>query len=115
MAVLGAIRGNLELTQVTMSEFVELVKTHLGGKWDNPAGFLRYLSKSFRVNTRSASDPLTAAAAEEKNYCCAFCGSRVRGKGALLVDGKFVPCSCASEEYISHERARGVFAEDLPR
>lgn len=39
------------------------------------------------------------------NYRCGLCGSRVPGEGARLIDGKCVPCSCASPEWIAHQRA----------
>ena len=116
IAVLDAIRVNLELTQVRMADFVAKVKkSHLHGNWRNPAGFLRDLSKRFRSKTRPASAPVTAAEAEEKNYRCQFCDSRVRGEGALLIDGKLVPCTCASPEWIERKRERGIFALETPR
>ena len=113
VAVLDAIRVNLELNRVTMGEFVSGLRAHLAGNWKNPAGFLRDLSKKFRAKNQRASEPVTAAEAEEKNYRCEFCGSRVRGEGAILQPGgKTVPCQCASPEYIARQCARGVFAEE---
>lgn len=116
VVVLSAIRTNLELTQVTLDEFVdELKKHHLQGNWRNPAGFLIDFSRRYRSKIRSASAPLTAAEAEEKNYRCLICSSTVRGEGVRLVDDKLVPCSCASHEYISRERERGIFSEETPQ
>jgi hypothetical protein len=113
LVVLDAIRVNLELTQVTMDEFVaELKKHHIDGNWRSPSGFLRDLSKRFRSKTRVASAPVTAIEAEEKNYRCSICASTVHGEGARLIDGKFVPCSCANQEYISRKRKQGVFSEE---
>ncbi len=110
--VLSSIRSNLELTLVAMDDFVLEVRKHAKNDWRNPAGFLRDLSKRFRSKTRLAGTPVTAAQAAERNYRCQFCGSRTPGEGALLIDGKKVaPCSCASEDYIARERARGVFAQ----
>ena len=114
VAVLDAIRVNLELASVTMSEFVSGLRGHLAGNWKTPAGFLRSLSKNYRAKSQPASEPITAAEAEEKNYRCQSCGSRVRGEGARLIDGKPVPCSCASPEYIARLRARGVFPKETP-
>jgi hypothetical protein len=116
IAVLDAIRLNLELNRVTMSDFVAVVRTHLGGNWDNPPGLLRYLSKNFRTQTLPASRPVTAAEAEEKNYRCPFCGSHVRGEGAILnANNKPAPCRCASPEYIARQRERGVFPAEPPQ
>lgn len=112
VAVLDAIRLHLEVNRVTMGEFVSGLQSHLAGNWKNPAGFLRDLSKKFRAKNQPASDPITATEAAEKNYKCGVCGSTVRGEGARLIDGKPVPCSCASPEWITRQRARGVFAEE---
>ncbi|HWZ34212.1 MAG TPA: hypothetical protein VNX18_22895 [Bryobacteraceae bacterium] len=114
VAVLDAIRVSLELNRVTMGEFVSAVRTHhLAGSWDNPAGLLRYLSKNFLAKSQPASEPVTAAEAEEKNYRCQSCGSRVRGEGAVLgPNGTAIPCQCASQEYIARQRARSVFVEE---
>jgi hypothetical protein len=113
IAVLDSIRLNLELNRVTMGDFVSgLKRQHLAGNWKNPPGFLRSLSKNFRAKNQPASEALTAAEAEEKNYQCQICSSRVRGEGALARDNKMVPCSCADPEWIARQRARGVFAEE---
>jgi hypothetical protein len=112
IAVLDAIRLNLELNGVSMGDFVGEVKNHVENWWRNPAGFLRDLSKRFRAKTRSAGAPVTAAEAEEENYRCPICSSRVRGEGSRFIDGKFVPCSCASLEYIARQRERGVFGDE---
>jgi hypothetical protein len=114
--VLSAIRSNLELRGVSLDDFVLEVRKHAKNDWRNPAGFLRDLSKRFRAKTRSACAPVTAAEAEEKNYRCPHCSSRVRGEGVILDgNGKLAPCSCASPEYIARERERGVFAEENPQ
>jgi hypothetical protein len=114
IAVLDAIRLNLELNQVTIGDFVSgLKQQHLAGNWKNPAGFLRSLSKNFRAKNQPASDAVTKAEAEEKNYRCPICSSRVRGVGALPgPNGTAVPCQCASQEYTARQRARGIFTED---
>ncbi len=112
IAVLDAIRGNLGSNSVTMEEFVAEVRKHRRGRWDNPPGLLRDLSKRFRSATRSASAPLTAAEAAERNYRCQFCKSTKRGEGAILENGKAKPCVCASEEYVAHQRARGIFRDE---
>jgi hypothetical protein len=113
--VLTAIRGDLELSGVSFGAFLSEVRKHSANEWRNPPGFLRSLSKRFRAKTRSASDPVTAAEADEINYRCPLCDSRTRGHGARLVDGKVVPCSCASADWITHQRAKGVFSEEPPQ
>jgi hypothetical protein len=116
LAVLDAIRVNLEWTHVSMDDFLVEVKKHVKNEWRNPAGFLRDRSQHFRAKTRLAGAPMTAAEAEEKNYRCQFCGSRVRGEGAILDDNsKMAPCRCASPEYIARQRERGVFAGESPQ
>jgi hypothetical protein len=110
IAVLDAIRVNLGLNGVSPGEFVAEVRKHISGQWRNPAGFLRDLSKRFRARTRAASDPVTAAEAEQRSYQCSICHSRVRGQGAVLDDDRNeVPCVCASLEWIERQRARGLF------
>jgi hypothetical protein len=113
--LLDAIRLNLELNGVTIGDFVAEVKKHVGNRWRNPAGFIRNLSQCFRLKTQPASDPVMAAEAEEKNYRCLLCSSRVRGEGVILTNGKEAPCSCASPEYIARLRARGVFQAETPQ
>lgn len=116
IAVLDAIRVNLECARVSIDDFLVEVRKHVKNEWRNPAGFLRDLSQRFRAKTRLAGSPVTAAEAEEKNYRCQFCGSRVRGEGAILdATGKPVPCRCASPEYIARQRERGVFAGESPQ
>jgi hypothetical protein len=115
VAVLDAIRLNLFQHGVSPEDFVSEVRKHAVNEWRNPAGFLRDLSKRFRSKTRSASGPATAAEAARKNYRCQVCGSTVPGEGARLVDGRSVPCACASPEYIARQRARGEFAEETPQ
>jgi hypothetical protein len=114
--VLDAIRLNLELARVTMSEFIFKVRKHAGNNWHNPAGFLRALSKRFRAKTRAAAGPVTAAEAEARNYRCPICTSTTPGEGAVPDgNGGFVPCTCASPEWIARQRARGVFAPEDPQ
>jgi len=114
IALLSAIRTNLELTCVSMSDFVMGVREHAKNEWRNPAGFLRDLSKRFVAKTRRASRPKTAAEADAENYQCKICASRTPGEGAVPgSDAKFQPCACASQEYITRQRARGVFAEEV--
>jgi hypothetical protein len=116
IALLDAIRVNLECAHVSMDDFLVEVRKHVKNEWRNPAGFLRDLSQRFRAKTRLAGAPVTAAEAEEKNYRCQFCGSRAGGEGAIL-DGnsKMAPCRCASPEYIARQRERGVFAGESPQ
>ena len=90
--LLSSIRSNLELTLVTMDDFVLEVRKHVRNDWRNPPGFLFDLSKRFRAKTRPASAPVTAAEAEEKNYRCLICSSRevdpiVWTKFRLSLDG----------------------------
>jgi hypothetical protein len=68
--VLDAIRVNLELGGIAMRDFVAEVKRHTKNEWRNPPGFLRDLSKQFRLKTRTVGSPVTAAEAAEKNYRC---------------------------------------------
>jgi hypothetical protein len=113
--LLHAIRVNLELSGVSVGDFVVEVRKHTQNKWRNPAGFLRDLSKRFRSKTRAAADPVTAAEAEAKNYRCPICGSTVRGQGGVPDgNGSFVPCNCASPDWIAQQRARGIFAPEEP-
>lgn len=114
--VLDAIRVNLSLAGVDLSEFVAEVKKHAQNPWRNPPGFLRDLSRRYRARTRVAGAAVTAAEAEAKNYRCSLCKSTVRGEGAVLdSQGKAIPCTCASPEWVARQRARGVFAEEPTR
>ena len=114
--LLSAIRSNLELTLVSMDDFVLEVRKHAKNERRNPPGFLRDLSKRFRAKTRPASVAVTAAEAEEKNYRCSVCSSRVRGEGAVFdASGRMAPCSCASPRYIARQRERGVFTGENPQ
>jgi hypothetical protein len=107
--LLTAIRGDLELSGVSFGAYLAGVKKHSANDWRNPPGFLRSLSKRFRAKTRPASDPITAADADEVNYRCALCGSTVRGEGLRLDGKKIVPCECASAEYIAERTVRNTF------
>ena len=111
IAVLDAIRVNLELNRVSTHDFIAEVRKHTANEWRNPAGFLRDLSKRFRAKTRAAADPVTAAEDQARKYQCPICHSKTPGEGAVLIDGKSVPCSCASPEYIARQRERSVFTE----
>jgi hypothetical protein len=107
--LLRAIRVNLELSGVSLGVFVVEARKHTQNAWRNPPGFLRDLSKRFRTKTCRASAPLTVAEVIAKNYQCPECHSKTPGEGAVLVDGKSVPCTCASPEWIERQRARGIF------
>jgi hypothetical protein len=107
--LLHAIRANLELSGVSLGDFVVEVRKHTRNPWRNPPGFLRDLSKRFRAKTRHASAPLTEAEVIAKNYRCSVCRSKTPGEGAVLIEGKSVPSECASPEWIERQRARGVF------
>jgi hypothetical protein len=107
--LLHVIRANLELSGVSLGDFVTEVRKHSQNKWRNPPGFLRDLSKRFRTKTRQASAPLTVAEVIAKNYQCPVCHSKTPGEGAILIDGKWIPCECAGPEYIARQRDRGLF------
>jgi hypothetical protein len=110
VALLAAIRENLELSGVTMGDFVADVGKHVQNEWRNPAGFLRDRSKPFHAKTRPAARPVTAAIAAAEAYRCPHCHSTIPGEGAVPGEGgTFVPCSCASPDYVARQRARGVF------
>jgi len=113
--LLDVIRVNLECTSISMNDYVAEVRKHAQNEWRNPAGFLRNLSHQFCAKTCIAPGPVTAAEAAARNYKCQVCGSTNPGEGVLLVDGKFVACSCAGPEYIARQRNRGVFAEETPQ
>ena len=114
--VLRAIRETLELTGVGMGEFVSALKeSHIRNEWRNPAGFLRDFAKRFRSKTRVAARPVTAAEAESRDYKCPLCHSTTPGEGIVSIDGKWVPCKCASPEYIARQRDRGVFPPETPQ
>jgi hypothetical protein len=112
--LLDQIRTDLEIRGVPMATYVEEVRRHVGNGWNNPAGFLRSKSKSFRSTTAVASAPLSKAEREERDYKCPICGSAERGAGLLPPrDGKILPCECASAEYIARQRERGVIAPEV--
>jgi hypothetical protein len=107
--LLHAIRANLELSRVNLGDFVVAVRKHSQNKWRNPPGFLRDFSGRFSAKTRQSSAPLTAAEVIAKNYQCSVCHSKTPGEGAVLIDDKWIPCTCANPEYIARQRERGVF------
>ncbi len=55
--------------------------------------------------------PVTSAEAAVRDYKCSICHSVTPGEGAILRNGVWVPCECASPEWIAHQRERGVFSE----
>jgi hypothetical protein len=112
LQVLGSIQANLELSNVTMTEFVIEVRKHVQNEWHNPAGFLLALSKRFRAKTRTAAEPVTATEAAVRDYKCSICHSTVPGEGTVLRDRVWVPCKCASPEWIARQQARGVFLQE---
>jgi DNA-directed RNA polymerase subunit RPC12/RpoP len=108
--VLDAIRANILASGIDMGDFVAEVKKHVKNPWRNPPGFLRDLSRKYRAKILETTAPVTAAEAAQRSYRCSICGSRVQGAGARLEKEQFVPCVCASPEYVARQRARGVFA-----
>jgi len=49
-----------------------------------------------------------------RDYQCPRCFSKKPGEGLRLVNGKPIPCECASPEHIEYLRARDIVApEDL--
>ncbi len=109
---LDAIEVSLSLSGVTWEAFVEDVRAHSWGRITNPVGFLRDRAKKFRALTRRSAPSLTAAEGRTKGYRCAICGSAIPGEGARLLNGKGVPCECATPEYIERIRRRGVFGKE---
>jgi hypothetical protein len=112
IALLDAIRLDLDTNGATMAEYLAEVRKHLRGDWHNPPGFLRDRSKRFRARTVTAGPPVTAAEAAVRDYKCPLCHSRVPGEGAILRDGKYAPCTCAANEWVAAMRASGVFPPD---
>lgn len=106
VADLDAIESILFGAGVSWEAFVADVRCH---SWRDRA-------KKFRTLNRKSNAPITAEEAAEKAYKCQHCGSAVRGVGAVPgPNGKPVPCSCASPDWIARQRARGVFGEDTPQ
>lgn len=106
---LDEIESHLISKGVSWEHFASEARTHSWGRIKNPIGFLKSLAKRFKLLTRPATAPVTAAEAVDQNYQCPTCNSRVKGEGAILIDGKFQPCPCASQDYIDRQRARGLF------
>jgi len=109
--LLTVIRADLEATQVTFGEYLAEIRKRAGNEWRNPAGFLRSMSKRFRSKARPASDPITAAEEQEKNYKCPICFSAVPGEGVRLVGGKIEVCECATPAYAAQFQARALLKE----
>ncbi len=109
VVLLDAIRSNLEVTRIALADFVAEVRKHVRGDWRNPAGFLRDLSKRFRLKTLTASAPISAAEALVRDYRCPICFSRTPGQGAIVDGGLSVPCACASADWVAELRFRRVF------
>jgi hypothetical protein len=112
VADLDWIEARLGNAGLDLETFVTEARGHSWDRISNPVAFLKDLAKNFRAKVQPTSPPVTAAEAREKNYRCPKCGSRVRGQGAVLIVGKVAPCSCASPEWITRQRARGVFPEE---
>jgi hypothetical protein len=115
VAELDAIESMLVASGITWEAFVGDVRGHARGRITSPEGFLKNRAKKFRGLTQVSRPPVTAAEAADKGYRRQFCASPERGKGVLLVGGKEVPCSCASEEYVAHLRTRGIFPAESPK
>jgi hypothetical protein len=110
--LLDHIWVNLINTGVRMETFVTEVRLH-DGKFTNFLGFIRDLSKTFGRKTAASPPPVTASEASARDYKCSECFSLVPGQGANPIGGgKFVPCVCASPEWVEAQRARGVFGLD---
>jgi hypothetical protein len=107
---LDSIEALLAGAGVTWDAFVAEARRHSWSRVTNPIGFLKSLAKSFRAKTQLASAPLTAAEAEERDYQCPKCFSRIRGEGVRLEGTKTVPCECASPEYVRKMIERKVMA-----
>lgn len=108
--VLDAIEHSLATNGATLDEFVVELRKHTQGRWRNPAGFLRDLAQKLKRKSATASKPVTAQEAADANYRCEKCGSRTRGEGLALVEGKVAACTCATPEYIARQIERGTFA-----
>ena len=106
---LDAIESTLAGVGVTWEVFVAEVRGHAWDRVKNPVGFLKHFAQKFRAKTQPASAPVTAAEAAARDYKCPKCFTKKRGEGAVLVACKWVPCECASPEYIAHQRERGLF------
>jgi hypothetical protein len=116
VADLDAIEALLACRGVTWEGFVAEARRHSWGRVKNPVGFLKSLAKQFHAKTRPASPPVTAAEAEERDYKCKFCHSRILGEGAVP-DGRggFIPCTCANDEWVERQHApRGLFHRTNP-
>ena len=112
VVVLDAIRSDLGGARIALADFVAEVRKHVGGNWRNPAGFLRDLSKRFRLKTLAASAPISAAEALVRDYRCPICYSRTPGQGAIVEGGRSIPCTCAGADWVAEMRSRGVFSPE---
>jgi hypothetical protein len=89
--------------------FVSEIRTHAANNWWNPVGFVKSCVKKFHARTARTAMPRTKGEVDEANYRCPICQSRKRGEGVRLIEGKLVPCECASSEYIAQQTKRGTF------
>jgi hypothetical protein len=107
---LDSIEALLAGAGVTWDTFVAEARRHSWSRVTNPIGFLKSLAKSFRAKSQLASAPVTAAEAEERDYQCPKCFSRIRGEGVRLEGTKTVSCECASPEYVRKMIERKIIA-----
>ena len=77
--------------------------------------YLTVLEEAYR-NLRQIEGGLKleglAAEAALREYQCPRCFSKKPGEGSRLVNGKPIPCECASPEHIEYLRARGIVAPE---
>jgi hypothetical protein len=110
MSDLDAIESTLAAAGVTWEAFVAEGRGHAWNSVKNPVGFLKHLSKKFRTKTQLSNRPVTATEAAARDYRCSKCSSKRPGEGAICTtEGNWEPCSCASPEWVDHQRTRGVF------
>jgi hypothetical protein len=103
------IEVQIECRGIDWMAFVGDIRKHATNKWHNPVGFVKNFVKTFRARMASAATPKTKGEVERATYKCPICYSRKRGEGARFIDGKFVPCECASDQYIEEQIRRGIF------
>lgn len=113
VADLDAIESILFGASITWETFVADIRGHSWERIRNPIGFLKNRAKHFHALNRTCCGPVTASEAADRDYRCNECGSTVRGEGVLIgADREWVPCKCASPEYVARQRARGVFRKE---